>query len=162
MIKYRIRIIIFRKCYFKTITAQVNKIMEEPSNTIQGEDQLQFTKFMKEELRRTANWSMFIAITLIAFFALYLLLILSSLRGLPLASSHADLVLIVLLIFFLIILLGMGILLLNFATHLKKALKEKESNRLVHSLEYLTYYFMAAFIILIIIPVFSLFATILL
>lgn len=135
--------------------------MGDPHNSIQGEDQLQFTKFMKGELKRTANWSKFIAITLITFFGIYFLGILSSLRGLPVASSSFEFVMVVFGILFLLFLLGMGILLLNFANHLKKAIKFNQKNQLINSLEFLSYYFMVAFAILIIIPVFSFFTTIL-
>ncbi len=124
-------------------------------------EELYLTDYMKKELKGSANWAMFLSISMIAFFVLYFISILSSITsGLPLAGTAGGLIGIILFISLLSLILGMGIVLYFFSSNLKKALEQKVSTLLVHSFNSLTRYFILSFIILIVTLIFSLVFTI--
>jgi hypothetical protein len=130
--------------------------MENTSPQEEQKEELYLTDYMKKELKGSANWAIFLSISMIAFFALYFISILSSItNGLPLAGTIGGLIGIILFLSLLSLILGMGIVLYFFSSNLKKALRQKASTLLVHSFNSLTRYFMLSFIILIVTLIFS-------
>jgi hypothetical protein len=135
--------------------------MENLSPPEKKKEGLHLTDYMKKELQGATNWAMFLSISMITFFVLYFISILSSINsGLPLAGTTGGLIGIILFISLLGLLLGIGIVLYLFSSNLKKALKQKRSALLNHSFDLLTRYFILSFIILIVILLFSLVFTI--
>ncbi len=129
--------------------------MENLSPQEEKEEELYLTDYMKKELRGAASWGFFISISMITFFGIYFLTILSSISGLPVAGATAGLIGIILLVAFLGLILGMGIFLFLFSTNLKKALIQTDSRLFTNSLDFLSRYFILSFVILIVILIFS-------
>lgn len=130
--------------------------MEKNSPQEEYKKKLYLTDFMKKELKGSANWAMFLSISMIAFFAIYFVNILSRIsNGIPLAGTAGGLIGIILFISLICLILGMGIVLYFFSSYLKNALKQKASTSLVQSFDSLTRYFKLSFIILIVTLIFS-------
>jgi len=118
-------------------------------------EKLYLTDYMKKELKGAANWGLFISISLIAFFGLFFIFILSSIGGLSSTAATAGFIGIILVIVFLGLSLGMGILLFLFSSNLKKALIQKENNLLIKAFVFLSQYFILSFTILVVTLLFS-------
>ena len=124
-------------------------------------EKLYLTDYMKKELKGAANWAMFLSISMIAFFVLYFISILSSITsGLPLAGTAGGLIGIIIFLALLCLILGIGIVLYFFSSNLKQALNQKNNTLLNRSFDSLTRYFILSFIILIVTLLFSFIFTI--
>ncbi|MFK8008696.1 MAG: DUF5362 family protein [Saprospiraceae bacterium] len=115
-------------------------------------EELFLTDFMKKELKRAANWAMFISISTLLFCGMWGLniltsMIFSSAESLGFLTSIEVFVFIV-LIFVTSLIIISGVVLFSFSHHLKKALKNRQAQALNISFDYLSKYFIFSSVLL--------------
>lgn len=116
-------------------------------------EELFLTKFMKKELKSAANWATFISIATILFCGFWSLnvlstMIFSSSESISSFTSQEVFVFII-LIFITGLIVISGVVLFSFSHHLKNALKNKQTQALNISFDYLSKYFIFSSVLLI-------------